>query len=74
MPIQAIAQVLAVIAIASYLVWDKLRELRKIKKYGLDPNPERCQQHADAINKLSRQVEELRECAHKIADKVGIVL
>jgi hypothetical protein len=74
MPIQTIAQVLAVIIIAGYLAQEKIREKRKLKLYGLAANPERCNQHAEAINKLSEQMEEVRECMGKIADKVGIVL
>ena len=74
MPIQTIAQVLAVLIIAGYLTYDKLNENVKRKKYGLAVNPDRCNQHAVAINDLRKQVSELQECATKIAEKVGIVL
>lgn len=71
---QTIASVLAILILAGWTVFKELRERHRTRKYGLLANPERCAQHADAINKLSIQVEDLRECAHKIADKVGIVL
>jgi hypothetical protein len=74
MPLQTIAQVLAVLIIAGYLTFDKLRENVKRRKYGLAVNPDRCNQHAVAINDLRKQVSELQDCATKIAEKVGIVL
>jgi hypothetical protein len=74
MTLSTIAQVAAVVIMTGWLVYKELRERYKVKKYGLAMNPERCKQHAEAINKLTAQVEDLNECARKIADKVGIVL
>ena len=73
MPLQTIAQVLAVLIIAGYLAFDKLRERRKRIQYGLAVNPDRCNQHAVAINELREQVKDLQDCARQIAEKVGIV-
>jgi hypothetical protein len=72
--LQTIASVLAILILAGWTVWKELRERVKLKRYGLALNPERCKQHAEAINSLTEQVKDLKECAHKIADKVGIVL
>lgn len=69
-----IAQIVAVIILAGWTIYKELRDRYKRRKFGLLANPERCNQHASAINELREQVAELQECSHKIAEKVGIVL
>jgi len=74
MSIQVIAQVIAIVVIASWIIYKEVSERTKVKAYKLNPNPERCRQHAEAINAINDRIDdEILPDLKRIKDKLEIV-
>jgi hypothetical protein len=58
---QTIATVLSIVIIAGFLAYKELRQWWLVKKYGLENNPRRCEEHRDAINELREDVKSIKK-------------
>jgi hypothetical protein len=71
--IKELATGLATVAMGAYLFFKWLKERRALKS-GLAPNPTRCQEHAEAINKINDRITyEIIPDLKRIKDKLDIV-
>lgn len=52
-------------------VYDGVRERAKVKKYGLMPNPERCQQHGEAIARIETRLLAIEEDIKDFRTRLG---
>lgn len=52
-------------------VYDGIRERTKVRKYGLMPNPERCQRHGEAIARIEAQILGIEEDIKELKTRVG---
>ena len=74
MSIQVIAQVLAILIIASWIIYKELSERAKVKAFKLRPNPDRCREHAIAINAINQRIDdEIIPDLKRIKERLDIV-
>lgn len=67
-------ELIATGVVAVFVTARELFEYRKRKKLGLKPNPERCEEHAVAINKINERIDdEILPDLKRIKEKLGIV-
>lgn len=71
--LQMIAQVVAILVIAGWLAYKEISERTKQRSHGLLPNPERCRDHATAINSIRDDIVEIRSDISRIKDRLEIV-
>ena len=60
MQVQVIAQVVAIVIIAGFLVYKEVREKAKLDEYELLENPKRCWEHKMAINELRADIKAIK--------------
>jgi len=67
-------ETIATALIGVFVVAKEVIEYFKRKRRGLKANPERCTEHADAINKINERIDdEILPDLKRIKEKLGIV-
>ncbi len=69
-PWAEIASGLAAGAALGWRAYDKMKEKRILKRYGLDENPERCREHDLAIVGLQKDIESIKEDVREVKGDV----
>jgi hypothetical protein len=62
----ALTGLVAGLGAVGWMIYDKNKEKRNSKEFGLKENPNRCREHAAAIN-------EIREDVRRVKEHLGIV-
>jgi len=59
--IQTIVQSIAILIVGGFVAWQRVQEIRRTRHFGLEGNPERCNQHKEAIDELKDKGDKIDE-------------
>ena len=69
-PIRELIVGLVTLLTASFVAWNKIRDMKLEKDKGLPPNPERCEVHQTKIAVIEQRLEAIEEDIKEIKGKL----